>query len=567
MISKVQKKIKKRFNTRITVTEDEYSIILSGELRSWDDIIEACNLAVQKKSNKHVVNNIKLSGVDFPKMRLPKIKDTSLDGQSFDVVVVGGGISGTSIFRELTKWNINVLLVEKEGDFAMHASGRNDGECHPGIDLKKGTLKLHYLLKANPEYEKICNDLDVPFKMTGQVVGFDSWLYYPLAKIFISSLQKKGITKTSIIHKKEMKEREPSVDDKMSFAVYSENAGNVCPFSLTIAYAENGIQNGGKVSLHTAVTGIVKENNSITKLITNRGTISTNVVINATGCFADDFASMAGDKYFSIHPRRGTNSILDKKASKDIHSIMTLFSMGGRKHTKGGGILKTVHQNLLIGPNAVETYEKENFATRKEDIEVVFHKQKKAYPNLSQKDIITYFTGVRAPTFEEDFIIEFGKRVSNIIHVAGMQSPGFTTAPAVAMDVATMAVDFLAKEKSVQKNEHFNPKRNAIPRLHELDDTERNSFIKKNPDYGIIICRCEEISKGEIVDAIKSSCVIPTLDSIKRRLRPGSGRCQGGFCSPLITKLIAEHLQIPLHEVKKSTESSYIVVSPTREIV
>lgn len=235
-----------------------------------------------------------------------------------------------------------------------------------------------------------------------------------------------------------------------------------------------------------------------------------------------------------------------------------------KTHSKGGGILHTVHNNLLIGPDAVETYEKENTETHKESIETVFSKQKRTMPKLSERDIITYFTGVRAPTFEEDFIIENGRKTKNLIHCAGIQSPGLTTAPAVALDIEKMAVQMLRRIQTVEKNPNFSPIRHGIPVLKDMDDKHRAEMIRKNPDYGVIVCRCEEISKGEILDALHSPICVPTVDGIKKRIRPGMGRCQGGFCSPLVTQIIAEYLGVPLSEVKKSSEDAVITFGRTK---
>ena len=263
---------------------------------------------------------------------------------------------------------------------------------------------------------------------------------------------------------------------------------------------------------------------------------------------------------------RGTNSILDRKAGAFMHSIASVKGndMVSKTHSKGGGILHTVHDNLLIGPDAVETYEKENTATHPESIAHVFEKQKITMPALTERDIITYFTGVRAPTFEEDFIIERGRHTHNLIHVAGIQSPGLTTAPAVAEDVADMAVRILARERPVAVNPDFDPHRPGIPVLREMDDATRAEYIAKNPDYGVIVCRCEEISRGEILDALRSNVCVPTVDGVKKRVRPGMGRCQGGFCSPQVVRIIAEYLGVPLSAVRKSSADTPITFGPTK---
>ena len=318
--------------------------------------------------------------------------------------------------------------------------------------------------------------------------------------------------------------------------------------------------------MKTAVLGMDVADGRITAVHTNRGTLHPALVINAAGVFAEDVARMADDRFFSIHPRRGTNSILDRKAGAFMHSIASVKGndMVSKTHSKGGGILHTVHDNLLIGPDAVETYEKENTATHPESIAHVFEKQKITMPALTERDIITYFTGVRAPTFEEDFIIERGRHTHNLIHVAGIQSPGLTTAPAVAVDVADMAVRILARERPVPINPDFDPHRPGIPVLREMDDATRAEYIAKNPDYGVIVCRCEEISRGEILDALRSNVCVPTVDGVKKRVRPGMGRGQGGFCSPQVVRIIAEYLGVPLSAVRKSSADAPITFGPTK---
>ena len=233
-------------------------------------------------------------------------------------------------------------------------------------------------------------------------------------------------------------------------------------------------------------------------------------------------------------------------------------------HTKGGGIVHTAHDNLLVGPDAIETYEKENFATEKVSIENNFEKQRITVGELSERDIITYFTGVRAPTFEEDFVIERGRKTKNLIHCAGIQSPGLTTVPAVAKDVAQMAARLVSEIHPVKRNEEYDPHRKGILRLREMSLEKRDELIRENPDYGVMICRCEEISKGEIIDALISPLPVYTVDGVKKRVRPGMGRCQGGFCMPLVSQIISEVTGKPLEEVKKSGGDSYLLFGRTK---
>lgn len=562
----LQRKLKRRFKDQVSVRFHNRSIVVSGHLPTWDEIIEACTMCVQKDRNIHVVNDIVLDGIKIPKMRIPSLKDKKLEGKTPDVLIIGGGISGASIARELSKWKLDILLVEKESDLAMQASGRNDGEVHPGVDLNVGTLKQKYVLRGNRMYARICEELDVPFKRCGQYVGFKDKSSYPFVKAYAWHRKNKcNVIDTRVIDKETLKKQEPHLNEEFKFALYNPSAGCVCPYGLTIAYGENAIENGAQISLNTAVLDMNVEEGIIKSVITNRGTVYPKLVINAAGTFAEDIAKMAQDRFYSIHPRRGTNSILDKKSGnivRSIASVKTLKKTGG--HTKGGGILHTVHDNLLIGPDAVETYEKENFSTDQSSIDQVFEKQENTTKELKRSDVITYFTGVRAATFEEDFIIEKGRKTRNLIHCAGIQSPGLTTAPAVARDIEKMAIQMLRREQTVERNYSYNPRRKGIPVLREMTDEKRNELIKKNPDYGIIVCRCEEISKGEIIDALHSPLVVPTVDGIKKRVRPGMGRCQGGFCMPLVAEIIHEETGIPLKDVRKSGAESVIVYGPTK---
>lgn len=565
-IAAVNKKLNKAFDGRVSAKLKDGSIFMTGELDKWEDVVAACQMAATKYSTVHVVNDIEFTGAEIPPMRLPEKTDNALDGKKVDVLVIGGGISGASIARELSKWDISILLVEKEADLALAASGRNDGEVHPGVDLGKGSLKHKYIRQGNRMYEDVCRELNVPFKRVGQLVGFSQGMLKPVIGAYcLLRKYRDGIEDTKLISGEEIKRREPNLNRDFKFAISNPSTGTVCPYGLTIAYAENAVTNGAEVSLNTAVTGMTVKNGKIVSVETTRGAVYPKIVINAAGVFAEEIAKMANDRFFSIHPRRGTNSILDKKAGAYVSCVASIKELKKTNtHSKGGGIIHTAHNNLLIGPDAVETYDKENTETNPESIDAVFKKQTITMPKLSRGDIITYFTGVRAPTFEEDFIIEKGRKTSNIIHCAGIQSPGLTTAPAVALDIETMTIGELSKVMTVRKNEKYNPHRKGIPVLNEMSDEERDKLVKQNPDYGIIVCRCEEISKGEIIDALNSPICVPTLDGIKKRVRPGMGRCQGGFCSPLVTKIIAQFKGCELSDVKKCGENSPIVFGKTK---
>lgn len=555
---KINKKLHEQFGDKVRAELKDNCIYLSGSLDSWDDVVAAGMTAATKNSDCHVVNDIVFTGTEPEPMRIPPVGDDGLEGERPDVLIIGGGISGCSVARELSRYKLDILLLEKEADLALGASGRNDGEVHPGVDLSKGSLKHKYIRRANHMYEDLCRELDVPFKRTGQYACFTQKSRLPV--VWLYAMKRRyidGIEDTHIEMGDKIREKEPTISKDVAFAISNPSSGSVSPYNLVIAYAENAVHNGARVALNAAVMDMELENGCIKGVRTNRGTIYPRMVINCAGVYADKVAEMAGDRFFSIHPRRGTNSILDKKAGTRFSSITSVLGSKspGRTHTKGGGILHTAHDNLLVGPDAVETWERENTETRRESIEQVFAKQKTAMPSLTEKDIITYFTGVRAPTYEEDFIIEAGRKMENIFHVAGIQSPGLTTAPAVAQDVARLVAESLGAEE----NRDFDPVRHAPPHLAAMSDAERAELIRQNPDYGIIVCRCEEVSRGEILDALNSPICVPTLDGVKKRVRPGMGRCQGGFCSPLVTQIIAEFLDCPLEDVRKSSGESAIV--------
>jgi len=564
LLDNLNKKLNKVFGGKVYAELKAGCLYLKGELSNWDDIVRAGLMSVNKKLYT-VVNDIECSGVKRCPARIPKVASNMLEGERPDVLIIGGGIIGCSIARELTRYKLNVMLAEKEHDLALHASGRNDGMIHPGLDLHRDQLKKKYNDAGNRMYSQICKELDVPYRYTGQYLCFtDNWLK-PAAFASLLFWKLKGIP-AEFVNRKALTKREPHLNQNVRFALFFPTAGIVCPYGLTIAYAENAADNGAKISLDTAVLKMDVVNGKIKSVLTNHGRVFPKLVINAAGVFAEEIAGMAKDRFFSIHPRSGTSMIIDKKAGHLVQTIASpysIFDASAAKgaHSKGGGIIHTIDDNLLVGPNASETFEKENFSTDRKSIKMVLEKQQKAVSELSEKDVITYFTGIRAAAYEEDFIISFGKFTKNIIHAAGIQSPGLTAAPAIAADIAKMTANYL----NAEFNEHFNPIRAGIVRTADLPDDERNALIKENPDYGVIICRCEEVSRGEVIAALRRSVPCDTVDGVKRRVRPGMGRCQGSFCSPQIAQIIAAEKKIPITEVKKMADNSYILLCDNKE--
>jgi len=346
--------------------------------------------------------------------------------------------------------------------------------------------------------------------------------------------------------------------------------GVVNPFDLTIAYAENAVQNKVHISLNTIVNGIVTEDGVIKSVKTNRGTIKPNLVINAAGVFCEHIAAMAGDRFYSIHPRKGTIAVLDRKYAYElVQSAVSILgtTSAKRKHTKDGSVILTVDGTVLVGPDAIETIHREDFSTAAFNIKELMATHSRSIPALDEQQIITYFSGIQAATYEEDFIVSKGRNVTNLIHAAGLQTPGLTAAPAIGVEIARLAVDFFGGEGTVESNPDFNPIRTAPPRPSMMEDEARDELIESNPDYGIIVCRCEEVSKGEVLNALRRDVRCDTIDGVKRRVRAGAGGCQGSECCPLIIDIISAEKRLPPQMVKKSGSGSEILFGNSKTLI
>ncbi|MFW5780510.1 MAG: FAD-dependent oxidoreductase [Bacillota bacterium] len=569
-LTKVQKRIHSQISKDIKVTIENNCIVLRGELDNWDDVVKAGRLAVNKNFYG-VINDIKLKGFDL-KIKSPKTEDKLYHNQKPDVLVVGAGIVGCATARELAKYKLNVMVLDKDYDVAMAASSRNDGDIHVGIDLMPNMKKFQYNKRGNKMYDKLSKELDADFHRTGHIILLhkkrEKYLIYPLIKLKAKYLKIPGV---KYMDRDELLKIEPGAPSWATGGAFMPTGGEISPYKFTVAFAENAAENGVKFCFNTIVRDMKVENNQIKEVITNRGVIYPKVVINCAGVFADKIADMAKDRTFTIHPRKGTNLILDKKCFNYAQTSMNkspFTKLKGEiteskkdKNTKGGGVVHTVDQNVLVGPTAVETPYREDNTTDKESIDIVMKKMSRVAEKMSYADVITYFSGTRAPTYEEDFVIRKGIFTKNIVQAAGIQSPGLTAAPAIAEDVAKWAAEIIG---DVLPNEKFNPIRKGVPHLTKLCSKERNKLIKENPDYGEIICRCEEVSKGEILDSLNSPIPVYSLDAIKRRVRPGMGRCQGGFCSPLVMKILAEHKGVKIEDIPKANEMSFVLYGDTK---
>lgn len=473
----------------------------------------------------------------------------------YDVVIIGGGIVGCAIARELSMYDISVALIEKEEDVAAGgATKANSAIIHAGYDPMPGTLKARLNVKGNEMYGELAEKLDIPFKRIGSLVlAFNDEERRVLEELYRRG-KNNGVPELRIVEKGELREMEPNVSDDAIAALYAPTAGIICPYEATIAFYENAKENGVDFIFDSKVISIEKQNHFIIE--TTSGEIKASNVINAAGIYADDISRMVGAEDFKLIPRRGEYVLLDKSQGSIVKHVIFQTPT---KYGKGVLVSPTVDGNLIVGPNAMDIDDKEENITTSKGLDEVVESARRSVPAFDLRERITNFAGIRAVPAEGDFIISHSSKVSGFINVAGIESPGLTAAPAIAVEVR----EILSKTGlRLVKKDNFIDTRTVV-RFRELNFQERMELIKKEPKYGKIICRCETVTEGEIVDAIRRGA--RSIDAIKRRTRAGMGRCQGGFCSPRVTEILSKELRIPMEKVTKNGDSSYMLVSKVKE--
>lgn len=474
----------------------------------------------------------------------------------YDVAIIGSGVIGNSIFRELTKYNLKVVVLEKEKDVSMGTSKANSAIVHAGYDPKEGTLMAKYNVAGNEMFEDLCKELSVPFKRNGSlIIAFNDEDMKTVQALYENGT-KIGVKDLQILSKEQVLEKEPNLNQEIFGALYAPTGGIVGPFEYTIALAENAVANGGEIKLEKEVVAI--EKNDTFKITTKDGEIiESKFVINAAGLYADKIHNLVCKESFKIVPRSGEYFVMDKTQGNVVsHTIFQCPSKLG----KGVLVTPTVHGNLLVGPDARDIEDKDDVGTLAEGLNEVRDASMRTTNKVNFREIIRSFAGLRANPDTGDFIVEENDEVKGFIDVAGMKSPGLSSAPAIAIDVVEILKEAGCK---LDKKSDFKAKREQI-HFMELSAKEKAELIKKNPQYGRMVCRCESITEGEIVDAIKRSIGIPSLDSIKRRCRPGMGRCQGGFCGPRVQEIIARECNVPLEDVVQEKSGSYILLGKTK---
>lgn len=475
---------------------------------------------------------------------------------TYDVAIVGAGVVGGLIARELSRFNIKVALLEKYNDVAMGTTKANSAIVHGGFDAQNGTLKAKLNVAGTAMMPEVCQKLSVPFKKNGSVVVAFSEKEMEHIKVLYDRGIKNGVPELSIIDRDELRRREPNISDEAVGALLSESAGIVCPYELTIAAVENAVTNGVELIRNCEVKAI-SENADGYVLNTTAGEINAKYIINAAGNFSDELAKMVGDNSIELVPRKGEYYVLDKSVGNlATHTIFQCPNEMG----KGILVTPTVDGNLLIGPTALDIEEKEDTTTTPEGLREAVQKALKSVPIVSIRNAITSFAGIRCHPVTDDFIIGWCPTSANFINVAGIESPGLSSAPAIAVYVR----EILEEKLTLTEKENYTDTRETPVRFRHLSDEERAALIKKNDAYGRIVCRCETITEGEIIDAIRAPGGARDVDGVKRRTRAGMGRCQGGFCGSKVVEILARELGVSMSEVTKFGGDSKIVYERTK---
>lgn len=474
----------------------------------------------------------------------------------YDVAIIGGGIIGAVTARELTKYNVSVCVLEKENDVAMGATKANSAIVHAGFDAKPGTLKAKYNVLGSEMMKAICAELGVKYKNNGSVVlAFNNDDKKSIYALYEQGIEN-GVKGLKIIDSDELKKLEPNVSDNAICALYAPSGAIVCPYELCIAAVGNAMDNGADLKLNFEVTGIEKEDGFF-NIISKSETVRAKYIVNAAGVYADKIAEFAGDNSFKIHPRRGEYILLDKECGTYVNH--TVFK-APTKMGKGILVTPTVDGNLLTGPTAVDMEDKQNTETTAEGFANIIKGANESVKNVPYNKTITSFCGLRAVGDTGDFIIN--SPTERFVNAAAIESPGLSSSPAIAKEIVYILKDCGLK---LTENKKFNPIRKPNHFFKDADVEQKNNIIKQDPSYGKIVCRCESVTEGEIIYAIRTNPGAHDVDGIKRRTRSGMGRCQGGFCLPYVCEILSRELNIPFASVTKCGKNSPIVTGNTKE--
>lgn len=475
----------------------------------------------------------------------------------YDIAVIGAGVVGSLITRELSKYNVKTALLERCNDCAMGATKANSAIVHAGFDAKPGTLKAKLNVRGVELMKKFCAELNVPLKNNGAIVVAFSEDEIPHLEELLERGIKNGVPDLKIVKRDELKEIEPNIGDSAVGALVAPTSSIVCPYELTIAAVENAVTNGADFIRNCEVTGIKTENGEFI-LDTTAGEITAKYVINAAGVHSGKTAELIGDDSVKITVRHGDYYLLDKsQGSLAKHTVFQCPTKMG----KGVLVSPTVDGNLIVGPSAVDIDDGDDVATTADGLNAIYSAAIKSIPAVSLRNAITSFSGNRAHPSTDDFIIGSSSVNKNFINVAGIESPGLSSAPAIAEEVERIMTELTG---GMPGKADYDPIRPAPVRFRNMTTEERAELIAKNKAYGRIVCRCETITEGEILDAIRAPAGARDVDGVKRRTRAGMGRCQGGFCGGKVVEILAEELGVPMNEITKFGGKSKIMYDRTK---
>lgn len=575
----IEQKLRKEFpDAEIHVAVDKRNILtLTGECSTWNELVQIGHKAAKDESIKNVVNKMTVKGLTIPKKDYSPYREAGEKQgvvEDVDVVIIGAGISGCGIARELAKYKLNVLLVEMSSDVATGATKSNNGNIHPGYAAKPGTLKAKLNVEGNRMYTDWAKDLGFDLKRVGAMGFVTNPLLIPALKAVRKVCKINGVP-YEMLNGKQAAEIEPGLvrnglAPKVKKALWMPSMGLVEPYQVAVALAENAAENGVRFWFDTTVADVLTENGKVTGVLTNKGTIKARYVINCAGIYADEISAMAGDECYTLHPRKGVIAILDKAKEPEYDALCNHLTWADLKltiknmkaETKGGGMCHTPEGNILMGPSAKEVPDKEDKST---DAQSLSYAMGRGDSNIQYGDVIRFFAGCRPADYKEDFFIEMSEVTDGFVNVGAIQSPGLASAPAIAKMVeGIVAGDAKAKGHPLEKKADWNPKREPKPVFRQMSREEQDKLIQKDPAYGRIICRCEGITEGEILEAIHSPVPPTTVDGVKRRTRAGMGRCQGGFCQPRVLEILAREQGRAWTDVTLKGEGSNILLADNR---
>lgn len=479
----------------------------------------------------------------------------------YDVIIIGAGVVGCTVARELSRFRLKAAVIEKEEEVACGTSKANSGIVHAGYDPLPGTLKAKLNVYGNSLFDKLSKELDFPFKRIGSLVLAFSENELSVLEELKARGEENGVEGLRIVLREELAEMEPNVSKEAVAALYAPSGGIVGPYEMNIAFAENAAANGVNFIMGAAVKAVTWTGDHF-RVTAGEKEYETRYLINSAGVYADVIAEMAeGKKRYEITPRLGEYCLLDKYAGGMVNKV--LFQVPGA-YGKGILVTPTVEGNVLLGPTARDVESKAEVDCSASGLAEVMTKARLSVPAISQSYVITSFAGLRAHSGEEDFIIAESSEVPKLINLIGIESPGLTSAPAIGLMVA----DMLGKAGlPMEEKADFNPVRPKTVKFSNMKNEVRKKLVEADPAYGNIICRCEMVTEGEILDAIRRPLGAKTLDGVKRRVRAGSGRCQGGFCSARIVDILAKELSISPLEVTKKGGDSRILLGKNKEVL